>query len=64
MQLELSSKQIEKLIDIVGRDLDKIKTVEEGNFLFRLYLRLVTQAHEQGIDICENVQSVEAQEPN
>jgi len=64
MQLELSSKQIEKLIDIVGRDLDKIKTVEEGNFLFRLYLRLVTQAHEQGIDICANVQSVEAQEPN
>ena len=62
MQLELSSKQIEKLIEIVGRDLDKIKTVSDGNFLFRLYLRLVSQAHEQGIDICKSVQSVEAQE--
>ena len=55
MQLELASKQIKKLIDIVGRELETTKDA----FLFRLYLRLVTQAHEQGIDICENAPSVE-----
>lgn len=59
MQIELSSKQIERLINMVGVELDATREA----FLLRLYLRLVTQAHEQGIDICA-VQSVEANDPS
>ncbi len=61
MQIEVSSEQFERLINIVGEELEKKKRDTEC-FLFRLYLRLIMQAQEQGINICKNVLSVEATE--
>ena len=49
MTVEISSKQLESLIEIVGEKLDSEKNPKTGDFLFRLYLRLILQAKEQGV---------------
>jgi len=47
MQIKLSAKQMETLLKTVGAKLDENR---DGD-LFYLYLRLLLQAKEEGIDI-------------
>jgi len=62
MTVEVSAKQLETLIEIVGEKLDSEKNPKKGDFLFRLYLRLILQAKEQGVLGWQAAKSVEANE--
>lgn len=46
----LSTEQVVLLLEILGRELDNAK-VKTNNALFKLYIRILLQAQEQGVDI-------------